>query len=875
MSTEFWYKEFILEYKLIAKKISGSEHLNWIGSRFLLVTEGNLEIEISEGNNSHSLASLSVGEIIFLPKLENEAFTVKINSDKAKYTLFPFSKLKLIIQKDESHPIIQSLMNTCSSLDIKLSSIQELQSESLSSVVILKFRELFKENELKVKALKDENKEKQNKRRIEVDLEKNKLLSLLSKQEHSELNTDDVFVKSAFYLIESHGWEPKLAGVHMDQDPKKSLESIADASNLCIRKVVLKDQWWREDLGQFIVFSKQNKPFVAFRKSKGYYLWDAEKQIEVTLSQEILVSLSMECLYFYKRLEPKPLTVKDLIFFEIGSLKYEMILSLCITFIASIILSGIPLISAFVINSVLPSAKLSLLWVFTIALISLSLFKAFFDYCLELVTARMEFKSELSLTVALWDRILHFTPVALSKFGSGDLSSRMESCIGLQSFFKMCIQMGGHYLIQLSFSIALMCYFHPMLGLIGVGLGFTTFIATLFFGKLQMKALKEGGKSTGLVNSFTLEIFSGINKIKTSAAELMAWTKWAEKFSNVKRKNIRSQEVGHFQNGFKTLWSSISMACIYYFVLQLEQDELELGSLIAFITAYTTMQSNLAGVSSLMMGLAAQIPMISYVSPLLTNVPENTKDKLQASDVQGRLRAEAISFQYPGSSIPVLNNVQLEVPAGNFVALVGASGSGKSTLMKILCGLEKPSRGRVFLDDYNLESLHPRSLRENIASVQQHFQLLPGSLFENIKGATNASVEDVWHAAEQACIADEIRAMPMGLHTVIGGNANVFSGGQIQRIAIARALVRKAPVLMFDEATSALDNHVQSKIMKKLQESNVTILFIAHRLNAIKECDHLIVLHKGSVVQQGEYGALSETDGLFKTMLETSKGDLA
>ncbi|MEK9633667.1 MAG: ATP-binding cassette domain-containing protein, partial [Opitutae bacterium] len=172
----------------------------------------------------------------------------------------------------------------------------------------------------------------------------------------------------------------------------------------------------------------------------------------------------------------------------------------------------------------------------------------------------------------------------------------------------------------------------------------------------------------------------------------------------------------------------------------------------------------------------------------------------------------------------------------------------------------------VFLDDYELHALDPKVLRNNIAVVPQDFRLIGGTLFENIQGASHASLEEIVEAAKAACIWSEISDLPMKLHTLTSSQFSAFSGGQIQRIAIARALVRKPRILIMDEATSALDNQLQDRIINNLKSMNCTLVFIAHRLKIAREADQIIVLDGGQCVEQGTHEELLQKDGHYAKM---------
>jgi ABC-type bacteriocin/lantibiotic exporter with double-glycine peptidase domain len=208
------------------------------------------------------------------------------------------------------------------------------------------------------------------------------------------------------------------------------------------------------------------------------------------------------------------------------------------------------------------------------------------------------------------------------------------------------------------------------------------------------------------------------------------------------------------------------------------------------------------------------------------------------------------------------------------VAIVGKTGCGKSTLMRLLLGFETPQRGAVYFDGQDIARLDLRSLRQNIGSVMQSGQLFSGDIYSNIVvTAPWLSVDDAWQAAELAGIADDIRAMPMGMHTVISEGSGGISGGQRQRILIARAIVAKPRILIFDEATSALDNITQKHIAAALDGLHCTRIVIAHRLSTIINCDRIIVLEDGLIKEDGSYSELIAKGGTFADLVRRQRLD--
>jgi ATP-binding cassette subfamily C protein len=214
----------------------------------------------------------------------------------------------------------------------------------------------------------------------------------------------------------------------------------------------------------------------------------------------------------------------------------------------------------------------------------------------------------------------------------------------------------------------------------------------------------------------------------------------------------------------------------------------------------------------------------------------------------------------------VLDGVDFSIEPGQFMAVVGATGCGKSTLVRLLLGFESPVSGDIFYDGRDLRNLDLRLVRRQLGVVLQNDRVLGGDIFHNISGAGYFSMNEVWQAAERAGIKDEIARLPMGMHTVIPDGGSGFSGGQLQRFLIARALIKNPTLLLFDEATSALDNASQKIVSDNLRALKVTRIVIAQRLSSIKSADKIIVLDKGKVAESGTYDELIAKNGIFQRL---------
>lgn len=300
------------------------------------------------------------------------------------------------------------------------------------------------------------------------------------------------------------------------------------------------------------------------------------------------------------------------------------------------------------------------------------------------------------------------------------------------------------------------------------------------------------------------------------------------------------------------------------------------GVSVADYYAFTAAYGMVSVAFSSLVGLGLQAarirPIMEVSKPILEAVPEVSEDKEIVTKISGSIEISHMTFRYEDGASNVLDDVSVKIRPGQYVAVVGKTGCGKSTLLRILLGFETVQKGAVYYDGKDISKIDLKSLRKNIGVVTQDGKLFQGDIFSNIViSAPWLSMEDAWEAAEVAGIADDIRDMPMGMSTMISEGSGGISGGQKQRLMIARAVAPKPKVLMFDEATSALDNITQKKISAALDKLNCTRIVIAHRLSTIRQCDRIIVLDGGKIVEDGTYEELLENKGFFAELVERQK----
>jgi ABC-type bacteriocin/lantibiotic exporter with double-glycine peptidase domain len=299
---------------------------------------------------------------------------------------------------------------------------------------------------------------------------------------------------------------------------------------------------------------------------------------------------------------------------------------------------------------------------------------------------------------------------------------------------------------------------------------------------------------------------------------------------------------------------------------------LSTGDFLAFNSAFTQFLMAAISMSMAIILLLSVIPIYERMKPILTSLPEVNRAKASPGELSGEIEVNHLSFRYEAEGPLILKEVSFQIQPGEFVAFVGPSGSGKSTLFRLILGFESPERGAIQYDGQDVSVLDIDAVRRQIGVVLQQSRIMPGNIFQNIIGSSLLTLDDAWEAARMAGLDQDIKEMPMGMHTIIGEGASTFSGGQRQRLLIARAIANRPRILLFDEATSALDNRTQAIVSESLERLQATRIVIAHRLSTIMNADRIFVMQDGRIIQSGRYQELINTPGLFS---ELSKRQLA
>ena len=380
------------------------------------------------------------------------------------------------------------------------------------------------------------------------------------------------------------------------------------------------------------------------------------------------------------------------------------------------------------------------------------------------------------------------------------------------------------------------------------------------------KQSKRIQSAMGDVTHVASETVQGFRVVRSFGGEEYEEKRFRSASQSNTDRQLKMNRTGSVYTPLLQLVTYSGMAIVMFLVLYLRGDS-SAGELVAYITMAGLLPKPIRQLSEVSSTIQKGVAGAESIFEQLDEDDEVDQGTLDIAKVSGRLEVQHLSFTYPGTQQPVLDDISFVVEAGQMVALVGRSGSGKSTLAALVPRFYQHAEGRILLDDTPIEDFTLRNLRQHIALVNQQVTLFNDTVANNIAygDLAGAPLEDIQGAAQQAYADEFIVKMPDGYHTLVGENGVLLSGGQRQRLAIARALLKNAPVLILDEATSALDTESERHIQDALDSvmNNRTTLVIAHRLSTIEKADLILVMDQGRIVERGTHSELLAHNGFY------------
>lgn len=653
------------------------------------------------------------------------------------------------------------------------------------------------------------------------------------------------------------------------------LEYLLRPYGIMRRRVTLEKGWHRDAIGAMLTTRKDDGTVTALipRGLSGYAYFDNTEGKWVKITGQNEKRFEAEAICFYKPFPLKKLTVPVLMRYVLDCLSSaDLVLVLLATLAVSLVGLLSPKLNNLLFGTVVESGQLRLLIGIAVFLVSVGISRLLMNTVKTLVVERVNTKIDLSVQAASMMRILSLPADFFKKYSSGDLASRtgyLQSLCGM--LVSAVLNTGLTSLFSLLYISQIFVYAPvlvvPALTITLVTLAFT--LGTTFF---QMRLTRQQMELSAKENGMSYALITGIQKIKLSGAEKRSFARWAALFS---RRLAMIANPPVFLRANAAISTAISLTgtiVMYYFSLK---SGISVAEYYAFNTAYGMMSGAFLSLAGIASTVAQLKPVLEMARPLMETVPEVSEGKAVIDRLSGSIELNNVSFRYHESMPMVIDDLSLKIRPGQYVAIVGSTGCGKSTLMRLLLGFEKPLKGAVYYDGKDLNAIDLKSLRRKIGVVMQDGKLFQGDIFSNITiSAPHLTLKEAWEAAEMAGVAEDIRRMPMGMHTIISEGSGGVSGGQRQRLMIARAIAPRPKILMFDEATSALDNLTQKTVSDSLEKLKCTRIVIAHRLSTIRHCDRILYLEKGKILEDGTYDQLIAQGGKFAQLVERQRLDV-
>ena len=657
-------------------------------------------------------------------------------------------------------------------------------------------------------------------------------------------------------------------------DMNEVLEYLMRPYGIMRRSVRLDQGWYKDAAGAMLGTRSDDGSVVALIPYglTGYRFFDRKTGKYVKLCRRTEHMITNDAIAFYVPFPLKSMNIGSFLKYLMDQIAPSDLVLLCVAMAAVTLLGMLmPKLTSVLFADVLRSGSTQMLLGIAIFMICTTISVLMVTAIKSLAIVRIS--NKLAIDAAAMMRVLSLPANFFRNYSAGEMSTRVAYVNSLaEQLVNMVFSMGLTSLFSLAYITQIYVYAPAlvvpalMITLLNVIVMIVTVLVQIRISKQQMElSAKNDGLCHGLI--------TGIQKIRLSGAEHRAFARWGKLYAQSAQLLYNPPMMIKISGVINTAISLIGTMVLYFAAVE---SGVSIAEYYAFNTAYGVVSGAFMALAGIATSMASIKPTLEMVKPILETVPEIDETKKMVTQLSGGIELNNVSFRYQEDMPLILDNLSLKIRPGQYVAIVGKTGCGKSTLMRILLGFEQPQKGAVYYDGHDLKSLDPKSLRRRIGTVIQDGKLFTGDIYSNIViTAPWLTMDDAWEAAETAGIAEDIRRMPMGMHTLVTEGQGGISGGQRQRLMIARAIAPKPKILMFDEATSALDNLTQKQVSDALDQMKCTRIVIAHRLSTIRQCDRIIVLDGGHIIEDGTYEELIEKNGFFAELVARQRLDVS
>lgn len=517
----------------------------------------------------------------------------------------------------------------------------------------------------------------------------------------------------------------------------------------------------------------------------------------------------------------------------------------------------------------------NMLLIVPIAIVITFVIKGAASYCQNYLLKFVGQRFVTDMQSLLYSHLIYADFSYLQQSNNGKIISRLTSDILMLRTSIMSFLSGvAKELFTVIFLIMVMFYLDPILSFIMIFTFPLTFVPLIKLGKRMRKISNDTQEELGDYVTSLDESFQAIRVVKCFELEATQISKTKTILETIFGFYSKALRIESLSSPIVESLSGVAIALvIWYGGYEVMSGDTSPGSFFAFITSFFMAYKPLKNLMDLNNNIQESLATVNRIFKVLDTKPTifDQKDSKELLLKNGHIKFNNVSFFYDQKK-PVLNNLNLTIPEGKTIALVGNSGGGKSTLVNLLMRLYDPVSGEILIDDQDIKQTTLSSLRKNISIVTQEIILFNDTIYNNIAcGKPGATHEEIVQAAKHAYADNFIDKLPENYQTIIGQNGFKLSGGQKQRIAIARALLKNSSIMIFDEATSSLDSIAERNIQQSIKKlrKNLTTIIIAHRLSTIIDADIIYVVKNGQIVEQGNHKELIENKGEYLALYQT------
>ena len=656
-------------------------------------------------------------------------------------------------------------------------------------------------------------------------------------------------------------------------DSPVGLVDVLDASGVRARRVRFKGEgdWWRGDSTAMLAFrAEDGQPVAALPGMFGRYREiDPVSKRSVRMTADRAGALEKEAWMFYRPLSSGSAKPADLLRIALRGSAADL---------ARMVIAGLPgglikllpaLALGFVANHIVSGGSAGMLYAVAVTLAGFGLLGALLHMLQSTAMMRLEGRSASRVEAAFWDRLMRLPPSVLHRHPAGDLAMSGMTFQNLRDGLQGAVADSLLSIIFLLPVFGIIFFYDATLGGIALVFSLASLLVTVALGRCQIPPYGRMISAARRVAGRLFQIVGSIAKLRVENAEGSAFAIWARDYREQKRAELELGALEGHSRAFGAALPFLAGGVLLFAVAAVGDRNVPVGDFLIVYAVFIAFQSAIARLGESFGTVATMLPTFDQMCPLLAEVPETEIEGELVEYLGGEILFDHVSFRYDPDGPLILDDVTIRVDPGEFVAIAGESGAGKSTLFRLALGIDRPSAGAVYYDGRDLRHLNLKRVRRKIGAVPQSVGLHPQDLWDNlVSHHEEVASEEVWSAVRTAEIEGQIKGMPMGMMTMVGTSGAVLSGGESQRVTIARSVIGAPRIMLFDEATNWLDNESQAKVMQNLTALTSTRVVIAHRLSTLEQADRIYVLQAGKVVQSGSFKELMEVDGVFRELVK-------